>query len=557
MMTCLRWVAVIVACTAAVALARTTEQVVVAAHPLAAEAGLTILNRGGNAMDAAVAVQAALTFIEPHESGIGGGGFLLFRDGATGALSFHDGRETAPAAATPERFMVAGRWQLPFWLAVVSGRAVGVPGLVPMLHAAHAAHGRLPWADLFEPAIALAENGAPLPERMQRQLRRDPSLLLFTGTRPVRRSAQQDDPQLRNPQLAEVLRRIAAEGPAALQTGPLADNLVAAASNGGWLPGDLTVEDLAGYEPKQREPVCGRYRRWTLCSASPPSSGGIALLQMLGVLEHFDLAAVDPDSVETLHLIAEASRLAFADRQRHLGDPDFVTVPTAGLIDPDYLAARADLIDPARAMDRPPPGIPGVTPEVADPPPLEQDPEAGTTHFSIIDAEGNVVALTSSIEAPFGSRRAVDGYLLNNQLTDFDFAPVREGQPVANAVAPGKRPRSSMAPTFVFDEEDELVLVIGSRGGSRIIGYVLKTLIGVLDWGLPLAEAIALPNILHRGELLEIEAGTVLVERVPELKALGHRIDVRELESGLHGIERVGNGWRGAADPRMEGAAVP
>ncbi len=528
-----------------------------AAHPLAAEVGLDILNRGGNAMDAAVAVQAMLAFIEPQESGIGGGGFLLFRDGATGALSFHDGRETAPAAATPDRFMIAGRWPLPFQLAVVSGRAVGVPGLVPMLHAAHEAHGHLPWSELFEAAIDLAERGAPLPERMRRQLLRDPSLRLFSGTRTLSRAARQDDPQLLNPQLADVLRRIAVEGPTALQTGVLAENLVAASGRGGWLPGDLTAEDLAGYRPKQREPLCGHYRRWTVCGAPPPSSGGIALLQMLGILAHFDLPAMAPDSAEAVHLIAEASRLAFADRQRYLGDPDFVAVPTAGLIDPDYLAGRARLVDPTRAMELPAPGVPGVTPAIDDPPTLEPDEEAGTTHFSIIDAEGNAVALTSSIEAPFGSRRAVDGYLLNNQLSDFDFVPMRDGVPTANAVAPGKRPRSSMAPVFVFDQDDELVLVIGSRGGSRIIGYVLKTLVGVLDWGLPLAEAVALPNVLHRGGRLEIEAGTTLVDRVPELQALGHRVDLRVLESGLHGIERFGGGWRGAADHRMEGVALP
>ncbi len=549
--------AVLVLGPSSLSLARSTEHVVVSAHPLASEAGLDILDRGGNAVDAAVAVQAMLTFIEPQESGIGGGGFLFFRDGATGAMSFHDGRETAPAAATPERFLVANRWPLPFPLAVVSGRAVGVPGLVPMLYAAHEAHGRLPWQELFDAAIERAETGAPLPDRMRRQLRRDASLRLYAGTRPLSRAARQDDSQLRNPELAAVLRRIAAEGPQAMQTGALAENLVAAAGSGGWLPGDLTVEDLASYRPQLREPVCGRYRRWTLCSAPPPSSGGIALLQMLGVLEHFDLPAMAPDSAATVHLIAEASRLAFADRQRYLGDPDFVPVPTAGLIDRDYLAERAQLIDPERAMELPPPGVPGVTPVIEDPPPLEPDPEAGTTHFSIIDADGNAVALTSSIEAPFGSRRSVDGYLLNNQLTDFDFAPFRDGQAVANAVAPGKRPRSSMSPTFVFDEDDELVMVIGSRGGSRIIGYVLKTLIGVLDWDLPLAEAVALPNLLHRGQQLEIEAGTVLADRVRELQALGHRVDVRVLESGLHGIERVPGGWRGAADPRMEGRALP
>lgn len=473
--------------------------IVVAAHPLAAEAGLAILEQGGNAMDAAVAVQAVLSVVEPQESGIGGGGFLLYWDAATAAVVFHDGRETAPAAATADRFLIASRWELPFPLAVVSGRAVGVPGLVPMLHEAHQAHGRLPWKQLFEQAIEHARAGVPLPTRMQQQLRRDPSLWLFAGTRPLVRAGRKEQPVLRSPELAVVLERIAAEGPVALHTGELAAELLRSVNQGGWLPGDLSAEDLAGYRPELREPVCGRYRRFKLCGAPPPSSGGIALLQMLGVLEHFDLPAMAPDSAQAVHLIAEASRLAFADRQRYLGDPDFVEVPVAGLIDADYIASRARLVDPERAMAQPAPGIPGVTAAVEDPPPLELDEEQGTSHFSIRDGDGNVVALTSSIEAPFGSRRSTHGYLLNNQLTDFDFLPLRDGEPVANAIAPGKRPRSSMSPTFVFDEAGELILIIGSRGGSRIIGYVLKALIGVLDWNLTLTKAVALPNVLHRG----------------------------------------------------------
>lgn len=534
-----------------------SRQVVVAAHPLAAEAGLAILERGGNAMDAAVAVQAVLAVVEPQEGGIGGGGFLLYRDAATGAVIVHDGRETAPAAATADRFLIAGRWAVPFPLAVVSGRAVGVPGLVPMLHAAHQAHGRLPWEQLFEPAIEHARAGVPMPTRMQQQLRRDPSLWLFAGTRSLVRAGRDEPPELRNPELAVVLERIAADGPVALQTGAPAAELLHSANEGGWLPGDLSAEDLIGYRPELRDPVCGRYRRFTLCGAPPPSSGGIALLQMLGVLEHFDLPALTLDSVPAVHLIAEVSRLAFADRQRYVGDPDFVEVPVAGLIDPDYLANRARLVDPERAMAQPAPGVPGVTAAVDDPPALQADDEQGTSHFSIIDADGNAVALTSSIEAPFGSRRSANGYLLNNQLTDFDFLPTRDGEPAANAVAAGKRPRSSMSPTFVFDDSGELILIIGSRGGSRIIGYVLKTLIGVLDWNLPLAQAVALPNVLHRDGSLEIEAGTVLVELQQELEVLGHDVDIRALDSGLHGIERVDGGWRGAADPRMGGAARP
>lgn len=530
---------------------------VVAAHPLAAAAGVEVLERGGNAMDAAVAVQAVLTLVEPHESGIGGGGFLLYRDAASGSVSFFDGRETAPAAATPERFLLLDRWPMPFALAVVSGRAVGVPGLVPMLHLAHTEYGHLPWSSLFDAAIEHAETGVPMPRRMQRQLRADPSLSLFRGTRSWRRAGRSNDAELRSPTLAKVLRDIAEQGPSALQRGPWAEQIVAAASNGGWLPGDLTLDDLASYRPQQRDAVCGPYRQWTLCSAAPPSSGGVALLQALAILEHFDVAALGPESVEAWHLVAEASRLAFADRQQYLGDPDFVAVPVAELLAPDYLRERAALLDPDAAMAEALPGVPGVTPVREEAPPLTPDPETGTTHFSIVDGEGNALALNSSIEAPFGARRQAAGFLLNNQLTDFDLAPLRDGEPVVNAVAAGKRPRSSMSPTFVFDAEGELQLVIGSRGGSRIIGYVLKTLVAVLDWDLPLAEAIALPNILHRGQELELEAGTWASEQAGRFEALGHRLRVRRLESGLHGIERCGDGWCGAADPRMEGAALP
>ncbi len=531
--------------------------VVVAAHPLAVEAGMEALRRGGTAMDAAVAVQAMLSFIEPHESGFLGGGFLLYRDAETGALSFHDGRETAPAAADQNRFMVFGRWRLPFVLGVVSGRAVGVPGLLAMLHQAHQTHGALPWETLFDPAIEAAAEGVDMPARLRRQLAADHSLWLF---RDMRRQfmwpAREAEPRLRNPELSEWLQRAASEGPAALYQGETAARLEAAVQGRWWLPGDLRQQDLAAYEPVQREPVCGRYRQWTLCGPPPPSSGGIAVLQVLGMLEAFDLAALGPESARAVHLIAEASRLAFADRQLHLGDPAFTEVPAEALLDPVYLRARAALIDPSQARERAEPGVPGITPRIEDAPPVEEDPELGTTHFTVVDQFGNVAAVTSSIEAPFGARFMVDGLLVNSQLTDFDFNPLFEGMPAANAVAPGKRPRSSMAPFMVFDANDELRLVIGSRGGSRIIGYVLKTLIGVLDWELTLEQAVALPNLLHRGERLELEAATALAGLATELEQKGHRVDVRVLESGLHGVEWREGRLQGAADPRMDGTAA-
>jgi len=428
---------------------------------------------------------------------------------------------------------------------------------VAMLRDAHDHRGILPWESLFTPAIELAEAGVPMPARLRRQVVDDRSLWVFRATRrQFARPAREAAPVISNPELAAVFREIAATGPDAFYRGPRAANLVAAARSRWLFPSDLDIDDLAAYMPERRVPVCGRYREWTLCGAPPPSSGGTAILQALGILEHFDLGALGPGSVDAVHFIAEASRLAFADRQRYLGDPAYVDIPLPGLIDPDYLAARAALIDPGRAMPVAPPGIPGVTPRIDDPPPVEEEEDFGTTHFSIVDAAGNAVALTSSIEAPFGARLMVDGYLLNNQLTDFTFRPTRDGEPVANAVAPGKRPRSSMSPTFVFDAEGELVLVIGSRGGSRIIGYVLKTLIGVLDWGLTVEDAVRLPNVLHRGQTLELEAGTALDGLAAELARRGHSVDVRRLESGVHAMQRREGRWWGAADPRMEGVAL-
>ncbi len=530
---------------------------VVSGNPHASRIGRDILRRGGNAVDAAIAMQIALGFVEPSESGIGGGSFMLYRSADGEVINVYDGRETAPAAATADRFTVLGRRQ-PLWSAIPSGKAVGVPGTVALLHMAHEDHGQLPWADLFEPTIALAREGIDMPTRLQQQVQRDLSLRLYVHTRRYfRRQARQDPPRLQNPELADTLQRIANEGPDALYRGELAEEIVAATRSRWPGRGDLTLDDLASYEALLRDAVCADYRGWRLCGPPPPSSGGIAVLQILGMLGHFDLPAMAPNSAEAIHLITEASRLAFADRFRYVGDPGFVSVPTAALIDPEYLQQRAELIDPARVNERPLPGLPGVRPELpAVPEPVDEETAEDTSHFAVVDGQGNVVSMTSSIEAPFGSRIMVGGFLLNNQLTDFTFQAVQNGIEVANAVAPGKRPRSSMSPFIVLDENDEIRLIIGSRGGSRIIGYVIKALIGVLDWELTVQDAISLPNMVHRGSGLELEQGTPLEDVAQTLRALGHDVRLVPMRSGIHGIERIEGGWRGGADPRLDGTAI-
>jgi gamma-glutamyltranspeptidase / glutathione hydrolase len=526
-----------------------------AANPHAVEIGLAVLRAGGHAVDAAVAVQMVLGFVEAPETGIGGGGFLLFREGSTGEITVYDGREKAPQGADPDRFQVFGI-PMPRWAALVSGQSVGVPGLVAMLHQAHREHGRMPWSELIEPAIILAENGVPMPRRLQEQIARDYSLRLFPATRKTFvRQWRQDEPVMINRQLARTLRILAEGGKEAFYRGPIAAEIMAAARNRWLWPSDMTPEDLHGYSAEKRQSVCGKYRRWTVCGVPPPSSGGIAVLQVLGILEHFDLRSLEPGSAESIHLIAEASRLAFADRDYYVGDPDFVEVPIQTLLDSSYLAQRAGLIRPERALKEVRPG--GTEVGVAIHAVANEDGKSfNTSHFTIVDSEGNAVALTGSIEAPFGSRIMAGGFLLNNQLTDFTFRPQIDGRDHPNAVAPGKRPRSSMSPVIVLDEAGDIRLVIGSRGGSRIIGYVVKAIIGVLDWELSVQEAIALPNFVHRGVNLEIEKGTELQERVEALEALGHRVRVGVLTSGLHGIERIDAQWRGGADPRLDGVAL-
>lgn len=526
---------------------------VAAAHPAAVEAGLSMLRRGGHAVDAAIAVQLVLGFIEAPETGLGGGGYLLLHDAESGQTQVYDGRETAPAAAQPDRFQILGI-DMPLALAIPSPSSVGVPGLVAMLAAAHREHGRLPWAELFTPAIEMAEQGLPMPARLQRQIEEDWSLRLFADTRRYFRQQALDEPaRLRNPELARTLRLLASQGPEAFYQGPIATKLLARLEDARWGGSDMTADDLASYQIAHHQAVCRPYRQWTVCGAPPSSSGGVTVLQILGMLEHFSLGSMRPDEAAPWHLVAEASRLAFADRNHYIGDPAYVSVPVDGLLDPAYLRQRASLISPDQAKLQVHPGQPGVQPEIPERVAVPETQERGTSHFSVVDTDGNLLALTSSNEAPFGSRMLSQGFVLNNQLTDFSFSPTIDGLPHPNAVAGGKRPRSSMAPTMVFDAQGRPRLIIGSRGGSRIIGYVVKTLVGVLDWNMDIQDAIALPNALDRGRGLELESGTALEALAPALQALGHEVSIVPMTSGLHGMERINGHWRGGADPRLDG----
>jgi gamma-glutamyltranspeptidase / glutathione hydrolase len=495
-----------------------------AANPYAVEAGLDVLRRGGSAVDAAVAVQMVLGFVEPAESGIGGGGFLLHLEARTGEMQVYDGRETAPASAHPGRFLLPGGIPMPKWMAVVSGRSVGVPGLAAMLRLAHDRHGVLPWNELIEPAAMLAEQGVPMPPHLRSQVARDPSLWLFSGVRRhFVRPSRAADPILVNVDLARTYRRLADEGPKTLHSGSTA-SLIVEAANGMVMGAGLSSEDLESYVPVVREPVCGTYRRWSVCGPPPPSGGGLGVLRMLEEIEATDLAEIAPNSIQAIRTLADAG-IAEHARRHQIGDPDFKQ---------------------SQAKEQAEPFISFQVPEALT---------SGTTHFSIVDGQGNVVSMTSSIEAPFGSRIMVDGFVLNNQLTDFDFRPQANSAPSANAVGPGKRPRSSMSPTIVLDGHGRVRLVIGARGGERIVGHVVKTIVGVLDWGLSVQEAIALPNVVGLSGRIELEQGTVLETLADGLRDSGHQVDIRALPSGLHGIERVDQGWRGGADPRLDGIA--
>ena len=537
---------------------------VATANPLATHAGYTVLKAGGSAVDAAIAVQMVLTLVEPQSSGIGGGAFMLHFDGE--AVTAFDGRETAPAAVDTHLFEDALGKPLPFFEAIVGGRAVGVPGVVRMLELAHHQHGKLPWAALFAPAIALAEEGFAVSPRLAGQLAadrflaRDPTAAAyFFDENGVSRQAGY---LLRNPPLAAVLRSVANGGAQVFYGGEIARAIVAAVTGHASNPGRLSLSDLRDYRAVQREPVCTDYRAWNICGMPPPSSGGIAIAQMLGILSNRKLATMAPvggqPDAEGIHLFAEAGRLAYADRERYVADTDFVPLPggsPAALIDRTYLASRASLIG-ERSIGRATAGVPlGIRLARG----ADRSPELqSTSHFSIVDAQGRAVAMTTSVENGFGARLMVGGFMLNNQLSDFSSIAADDEGPVANRVAPGKRPRSAMSPTLVRERQSgRLVLVIGSPGGPAIINYVAKVLVGVMDWGLTLQEAIDLPNFGSRNGPTELERGRIAPGLIEQLRARGHVIRLGDQNSGLHGIMRnqIGGqtGWLGGADPRREG----
>ncbi len=530
---------------------------IVTAHPLATKAGYDILKRGGTAADAGIAAQLVLGLVEPQSSGLGGGGFALYFDKARGRLISLDGRETAPATVGKHLFRGSNGQPMKFFDAAVGGRAIGVPGLPALLGKLHEWHGKLPWRDLFSPAIAHAETGFQVTPRLAQMVAKDRSRLRrYTDTRlyfyPDGVTPVQAGYLLRNPDYAETLRGLAINGAQSFYNGPNAQSMIEEIRNLPDAPSAMTMEDLEGYHVKERQPVCGPYRGYRVCSMNEPSSGGLTLLNALGILQHFDLRALGKENVKSWHLIGEASRLAFADRNFYMADPDVVNTPGVRLIDPAYLKARAALISNKpiqQAMPGKPPGWGGAlpAPDTASKPP-------GTTHISIVDQYGNALSMTTSIENAFGSRVMANGFLLNNQLTDFSFEAEKNGVSVANAVAGGKRPRSSMSPVIVFDPQGEPVLVIGSAGGSAIIGYVLQRIISIIDWDMDIQSALDTPHILHRGSAFEMEEGQTGLKET--LEKAGHPVEVKDLNSGLTAIHRIGALYFGAADPRREGMAM-
>nr|WP_138936362.1 gamma-glutamyltransferase [Roseovarius arcticus] len=530
---------------------------VVAAHPLASKAGARVLRQGGTAADAMIAVQLVLGLVEPQSSGLGGGAFLVWWDAAAQTLTTLDARETAPQGATPLLFQNAAGQPMDFFDAVVGGRSVGVPGTPMLLGEAHARWGRLDWADLFEEAHDHATNGFAVSPRMAASIAANADTLdRFTATRdyyfPQGRALREGD-TLKNPAYAQTLATIAQNGPAPFYIGDIARQIVRAVQTAPGNPGTLDLLDLALYAVKERPAVCASYRAYEVCGMGPPSSGAIAVGQTLGALEAYDLAAYGPQSPDARRLIGDASRLAFADRGRYVADADFVPVPVEGMLDPAYLAARGALLGGDAALENTDPGQPKFDHALnwADDIAVEAP---STSHISIVDSYGNALSMTTTIENAFGSRVMAAGFMLNNELTDFSFASHENGVPIANAVAPGKRPRSSMAPTIVL-KDGAPRLVLGSPGGSRIIPYVANAIIGYVDWGMDAQAITAMPHLVNRFGTYDLEEGTDAEALAQPLRDMGYEVELRGLNSGLHAIA-IGDALTGGADPRREGLAI-
>jgi gamma-glutamyltranspeptidase / glutathione hydrolase len=526
---------------------------VAAANPLAVDAGLGILARGGDAVDAAVAVQAMLGLVEPQSSGVAGGAFLMYYDASSGEVSALDGREKAPAGATPDMFLDEHGKPLPFLAAVRSGRSTGVPGVIAMLYEAHSRYGHLRWRELFQPAIRAASDGFRVPERLAMFLGEGSP---FPPTNEIRTLFSRPDGEVvqagdlfRNPEYARTLQLIAHDGPRALYRGRIAEQIVAATHQQP-LPGTMTLKDLSSYRPEWTDALCRPYRHYLVC-VPPPPAGGVSLLELLGILEKTDIVSRGPNDPQAWFLLGQASRLMYADRDRYVADPHFISVPVERLLDPAYLRLRAQLIgDHAGAA--PPPGDVSL-PHAPD----ATTESAGTSHFVVVDADGNVVSMTTTVESVFGSGRTVGGFVLNNQLTDFSFVPSVDGRPVANAVRGGKRPRSSMSPIIVLDRDNRFFAALGSPGGSAILEYNAKALVGLLAWKLTLKQAIELPNLIARGDNFSGELAKFNPEVLAGLRERGMILRAGHAEnSGLHGVVRLPDGtYQGAADSRREGEA--
>jgi gamma-glutamyltranspeptidase/glutathione hydrolase len=541
------------------ALADARHHMIAAANPYAAQAGLEMLRKGGSAVDAAIASQMVLTLVEPESSGIGGGAFMLVWDPAKKRMTSFDGREAAPASATPTMFLDPFGQPRQHFDAIPGGLSVGVPGVLAMLEMAHKKYGKLPWATLFQPAIALAEKGVPVTGKLANELREFPKIAAMPDvkryfSRPDGTLVQAGD-ILKNPELAATFRLIAAHGAHAFYSGEIAQAIVDKVQHAPVNPAGMTLKDLAAYHAVERAPVCGTYRTNKVCSMGPPSSGGIAVLQTLAMLERYKPEELKPNTLQEIHLFSQASRLAFADRITFVGDPAFVHVPRRGLLDRGYLRQRSDLINLSRDMGAAEPGTPPM--QRAEFAPEAMHELHGTSHMSIVDDAGRVVSMTTTVEFMLGSEMMVKGFFLNNELTDFSFMPTRDGKPVANAPAPGKRPMSAMSPTIVLDPAGKFRLALGSPGGPAIISYVGETLVGMIDGGLDPQAAVRLPHhIVMSGPLL-LEKDTPIAALAPQFEAMGYEVKPATVEmSGLQIVARTKNGYAGAADPRREGVAL-
>ncbi len=527
-----------------------------AADPRAEEAGMAMLRRGGNATDAAIAVMLALTVVEPQSSGIGGGGFLV-RGTAEGAVVTYDGRETAPAGASPDWFLAEDGSLPPFSESVMSGLSVGVPGNIALAARAHAEHGRLEWAELFQPAIALAREGFRINPRLNGSLASRSDRAGWSESGKALYFDPDGNPRetgalVVNEQLAQILEVVAAAGPTAFYHGVNAEQIAGTVAAATPREGAMTVADIHGYEAKLRDPVCGTYREHRICGMGPPTSGGTAVLQILGQLERFDLAALGAENLVAWHLFLESQRLAYADRELYLADADFVPVPVAGLLDPAYLARRSALIDPDTSLATVAAGVPdGASNALAD---GDEPEEKGTSHFAVVDRDETMVSYTSTIESAFGSGLMTSGYFLNNELTDFSRAPEVDGRLVANRVEGGKRPRSSMSPMVVYDPQGRPLLVVGAAGGQTIPVQTARSIIGVIDFGLDAETALGLPFVMAYGDMVLVEESTWLESAIPQLQALGHtQITARAAPVKAGAVLRRGDGWESARDPRLEG----